>query len=236
MCARFARGGVATDIPIQHRRRKITTENRIQSVSIIPLFLYFFEHPAFFFDHSAFFFSVARLLSHHHVGFAALPLCLRSGCACASGPSVGKLLLKFLYSKSAGQLLLEIAYNRLRSFRFFFPGHSAFFFRPFRFFFSRRAVYIFAPAGAARSGQYLRPLAQITTRAYTLRVGDCYFIATPGGSCRVISGAKIPTTRACAPALRSVMLRDWAFLFDHFALSLFFFLAVCGPVCLYRFP
>ena len=32
----------------------------------------------------------------------------------------------------------------------------------------------------------------------------------------------------------SVMLRDWAFLFHHFTPSQFF-LAVCEPVCLYRF-
>ena len=133
------------------------------------------------------------------------------------------LLLKFLYNTGAGKSLLGIVYNRFRSFRFFFFDHSAFFSTVPPFFFGRRAVFIFAPAGAARSGQYLRPLTQITTRFCSLRVGDCYFIATPGGSCRVISGAKIPTTRACAPALRSVMLRDWAFLFDHFALSLFFF-------------
>ena len=80
---------------------------------------------------------------------------------------------------------------------------------------------ISAPAGAARPGQYLRPLTQITTRICSLRVGNCYFIATPGGLCRVLSGAKIPTTGASAPALRPVVLRDWASLVCHFAPSLF---------------
>ena len=58
-------------------------------------------------------------------GFSAIPLCLHSGCM--SGSPVAELLLKFLYNTSAGKSLLEIVYNRFRSFRFFFC-------RSFRFF------------------------------------------------------------------------------------------------------
>jgi len=58
-------------------------------------------------------------------GFSAIPLCLHSGCM--SGSPVAELLLKFLYNTGAGKTLLEIVYNRFRSFRFFFC-------RSFRFF------------------------------------------------------------------------------------------------------
>ena len=61
LCVRFACGGVATGIPIQHERREIATGNRIQPVSSVPLF---------FVDHSAFFLSPG--CSHRHVGFAAV--------------------------------------------------------------------------------------------------------------------------------------------------------------------
>ena len=60
-------------------------------------------------------------------GFSALPLCLHSGCA--PGSHVSELLLKFLYSTSAGKSLLEIVYNRFRSFRFFLSIIPLFFFR-----------------------------------------------------------------------------------------------------------
>ena len=198
-------------------------------------FRFFFDHSAFFrsfrffFDHSAFFLSPG--FSHHHVGFAALPLCLHSGCA--SGPSVGKLLLKSLYSKSAGQLLLEIANNRFRSFRFFFPiiplssDHSAFFFRSFRFFSIIPLFFVAelcsSPPPPGRRGQVniCAPWPKLPLESAHRGIGNCYFIATPGGLCRVLSGAKIPSTGASAPPLRSAMSRDWAFLVYHLAPSLF---------------
>ena len=67
-CASGSLVGVAAGIPIQHERRAIATGNRIQPVSIIPLFLsiipLFFDHSAFFFDRPGFFFLVAELGSY----------------------------------------------------------------------------------------------------------------------------------------------------------------------------
>ena len=60
-------------------------------------------------------------------GFSAIPLCLHSGCM--SGSHVAELILKFLYNTSAGKSLLEIVYNRFRSFRFFLSIIPLFFFR-----------------------------------------------------------------------------------------------------------
>ena len=60
-------------------------------------------------------------------GFSAIPLCLHSGCM--SGSPVAELLLKFLYNTGAGKSLLEIVYNRFRSFRFFLSIIPLFFFR-----------------------------------------------------------------------------------------------------------
>ena len=60
-------------------------------------------------------------------GFSAFSLCLHSGCT--SGPHVETFLLKFLYNTIAGKSLLEIVYNRFRSFRFFLSIIPLFFFR-----------------------------------------------------------------------------------------------------------
>ena len=175
-------------------------------------------------------------------GFSAIPLCLHSGCM--SGSHVAELILKFLYNTSAGKSLLEIVYNRFRSFRFFFLSIIPL------FFFRRAALIVmsalrrpalsslrlcvrFACGGVATGIPLQHERRKITSgnRIQPISISSP-FSPSPILFC-VARRARFYLRRASRVSF-SVMLRDWAFLFHHFTPSQFF-LAVCEPVCLYRF-
>ena len=181
-------------------------------------------------------------------GFSAIPLCLHSGCM--SGSHVAELILKFLYNTSAGKSLLEIVYNRFRSFRFFF--------RAFRFFSfagllssscrlcggpalsSLRLCVRFACGGVATgiplqherreitSGNRIQPMSKsspFSPSPILFCVARRGFFFFESRAARVFVFFCVARRarfylRRASRVSFSVMLRDWTFLFHHFTPSL----------------
>ena len=252
LCVRFVCGGAATGIPIQQERRAVASGNRIQPVpttSFFRSFRFFFSIIPLFFDHSAFFF-VAELLS--------------SSCRLCGGLTLPPLRLRvrFACGRVANEIPIQHARRKIATGNCIQPVSiiPLFFLSIIPFFFVAELLSYHVGSAAASlclhsgcasgshvgelllkflyntsAGQSLLEIVYNRFRYHSrLFVVADFFCVARRPLFFASHAAPFFFLRRASRVSFSVMLRDWAFLFHHFTPSLFF-LAVCGPVCLYRF-